>query len=102
MNEITSVEQYHEVIMNENAIILFTANWCPDCMVIKPFMPSIVEKYNQYNFYTINRDQLMDLCVELEIFGIPSFVALKVDKKLGASLIKNVKHVNKLKNSLNH
>ena len=44
MNEITSVEQYHEVIMNENAIILFTANWCPDCMVIKPFMPSIVEK----------------------------------------------------------
>lgn len=83
MNEITSVEQYHEVIMNENAIILFTANWCPDCMVIKPFMPSIVEKYNQYNFYTINRDQLMDLCVELEIFGIPSFVAFKDGKEIG-------------------
>lgn len=83
MNEITSVEQYHEVIMNENAIILFTANWCPDCMVIKPFMPSIVEKYNQYNFYTINRDQLMDLCVELEIFGIPSFVAFKDGQEVG-------------------
>ena len=83
MNEITSVEQYHEVIMNENAIILFTANWCPDCMVIKPFMPSIVEKYNQYNFYTINRDQLMDLCVELEIFGIPGFVAFKGGQEVG-------------------
>ena len=83
MNEITSVEQYHEVIMNENAIILFTANWCPDCMVIKPFMPSIVEKYNQYNFYTINRDQLMDLCGELEIFGIPSFVAFKGGQEVG-------------------
>ena len=83
MNEITSVEQYHEVIMNENAIILFTANWCPDCLVIKPFMPSIVEKYNQYNFYTINRDQLMDLCVELEIFGIPSFVAFKGGQEVG-------------------
>ena len=83
MNEITSVEQYHEVIMNENAIILFTANWCPDCMVIKPFMPSIVEKYNQYNFYTINRDQLMDLCFELEIFGIPSFVAFKGGQEVG-------------------
>ena len=83
MNEITSVEQYHEVIMNENAIILFTANWCPDCMVIKPFMPSIVEKYNQYNFYTINRDQLMDLCVELEIFGIPSFVDFKGGQEVG-------------------
>ena len=83
MNEITSVEQYHEVIMNENAIILFTANWCPDCMVIKPFMPSIVEKYNQYNFYTINRDQLMDLCVELEIFGIPIFVTFKGGQEVG-------------------
>ena len=83
MNEITSVEQYQEVIMNENAIILFTAHWCPDCMVIKPFMPSIVEKYNQYNFYTINRDQLMDLCVELEIFGIPRFVAFKGGQEVG-------------------
>lgn len=83
MKEITSVEQYHEVITNENAIILFTANWCPDCMVIKPFMPSIVEKYNEYNFYTINRDQLMDLCVELEIFGIPSFVAFKDGQEVG-------------------
>ena len=52
-------------------------------MVIKPFMPSIVEKYNQYNFYTINRDQLMDLCVELEIFGIPSFVAFKDGQEVG-------------------
>lgn len=83
MKEITSVEQYREIIENENVIILFTANWCPDCMVIKPFMPSIVEKYNDYNFYSINRDHLMDLCVELEIFGIPSFVAFKGGKEVG-------------------
>lgn len=83
MKEITSVEQYREIIENENVIILFTANWCPDCMVIKPFMPSIVEKYNDYNFYSINRDHLMDLCVELGIFGIPSFVAFKGGKEVG-------------------
>ncbi len=83
MKEITSVEQYREIIENENVIIVFTANWCPDCMVIKPFMPSIVEKYNDYNFYSINRDHLMDLCVELEIFGIPSFVAFKGGKEVG-------------------
>ena len=41
MKEITTVEQYQEIIKNENVIILFTANWCPDCMVIKPFMPKI-------------------------------------------------------------
>ena len=29
MKEITSIEQYQEIISHENAIILFTANWCP-------------------------------------------------------------------------
>ena len=83
MKDITSVEQYRESIENEDVIILFTANWCPDCMVIKPFMPSIIEKYSDYKFYSINRDHLMDLCVELEIFGIPSFVAFKGGKEVG-------------------
>ena len=53
MKEITSIEQYQEIISHENAIILFTANWCPDCIVIKPFMPSIVEKYSNYHFYLV-------------------------------------------------
>ena len=83
MKDITSVERYREIIENEDVIILFTANWCPDCMVIKPFMPSIIEKYSDYKFYSINRDHLMDLCVELEIFGIPSFVAFKGGKEVG-------------------
>ena len=83
MKEITTVEQYQEIIKNENVIILFTANWCPDCMVIKPFMPNIEEKYSNYQFYTVNRDHLMDLCIELDIFGIPSFVAFKNGKEVG-------------------
>lgn len=91
MKEITSIEQYQEIINQENAIILFTANWCPDCIVIKPFMPSIVEKYSDYNFYSINRDHLMDSCMELEIFGIPSFVAFKGGKEAGRFVNKDRK-----------
>ena len=83
MKEITTVEQYQEIIKNENVIILFTANWCPDCMVIKPFMPKIEENSSNYQFYTVNRDHLMDLCIELDIFGIPSFVAFKNGKEVG-------------------
>ena len=83
MKEITTVEQYQEIIKNENVIILFTANWCQDCMVIKPFMPKIEETYSNYQFYTVNRDHLMDLCIELDIFGIPSFVAFKNGKEVG-------------------
>ncbi len=77
MKEIKTIEEFKEVTSTGKSIILFTANWCPDCMVIKPFMPSVIEKYTNFNFYTVNRDNLMDLCIELDIFGIPSFVAFK-------------------------
>ncbi|MDE5977609.1 MAG: thioredoxin family protein [Turicibacter sp.] len=83
VKEIVSIEQYQEVIAHGKVIVLFTANWCPDCMVIKPFLPKIVEKYSEYQFYTVNRDQLMDLCIELDIFGIPSFVAFKNGQEVG-------------------
>jgi len=91
MKELTSIEQYKESIKSRKSIIMFTANWCPDCLVIKPFLPSIVEKFTDYDFYTINRDQLLDLCVELEILGIPSFVAFKDGTEIGRLVSKDRK-----------
>lgn len=91
MKEIKTIEEFKEVTSTEKSIILFTANWCPDCMVIKPFMPSIIEKYTNFNFYTVNRDNLMDLCIELDIFGIPSFVAFKEGVEIGRFVNKDRK-----------
>lgn len=91
MKEISTIEEFKELTANGKSIILFTANWCPDCIVIKPFMPSIVEKYSDFNFYTVNRDNLMDLCIELDIFGIPSFVAFKDGEETGRFVNKDRK-----------
>lgn len=91
MKEINTIEEFKELTANGKSIILFTANWCPDCLVIKPFMPSVVEKYSEFNFYTVNRDNLMDLCIELDIFGIPSFVAFNDGVETGRFVNKNRK-----------
>ncbi len=91
MKEIKTIEEFKEVTSTGKSIILFTANWCPDCMVIKPFMPSVIEKYTNFNFYTVNRDNLMDLCIELDIFGIPSFVAFKDGLEIGRFVNKDRK-----------
>lgn len=91
MKEIKTIEEFKEVTSTGKSIILFTANWCPDCMVIKPFMPSVIEKYTNFNFYTVNRDDLMDLCIELDIFGIPSFVAFKDGLEIGRFVNKDRK-----------
>ena len=75
MQEIKTLEEF-ETAKQQGGINVFTfsANWCPDCVFIKPFMPKLVEKYSDYHFYYIDRDQLMDAAVELMVMGIPSFV----------------------------
>lgn len=71
--EITSLEQY-EAVTKERAIVLFTANWCPDCVFIKPFMGDLVDENPSFTFYVVNRDNFIDLCKDLDILGIPSFI----------------------------
>ncbi|GIP15708.1 thiol reductase thioredoxin [Paenibacillus montaniterrae] len=92
MNKITSEAQYRELIANEKlTIIVFKTTWCGDCHYINPFMPEVEEQYKEkVDFYEIDRDELPDLCSELNILGIPSFVAFKNSKEL-------VRFVNKLR-----
>lgn len=80
--EINSIDGYYSAI-NNKSIILFTASWCPDCMFIKPFIGEIVDCYHEYTFYFINRDNMLYLCQELDILGIPSFVAYNEGKEIG-------------------
>lgn len=80
--EIHTLEDYKKAT-EEKSIILFTATWCPDCIFIKPFIGEIVDKYNQFHFYVIDRDEMIDLCKKLDILGIPSFVAFENGKETG-------------------
>lgn len=84
MDKITSEAQYRELIAGDKlTIIVFKTTWCGDCHYINPFMPEVEEHYKDtVNFYEIDRDELPDLCAELNILGIPSFVAFKHEKEL--------------------
>ncbi|HIW31715.1 MAG TPA: thioredoxin family protein [Candidatus Paenibacillus intestinavium] len=92
MNKITTDSQYREQIVQEHlTIIVFKTTWCGDCHYINPFMPELEEQYKgKVEFYEIDRDELPDLCSELNILGIPSFVAFKNGQEL-------VRFVNKLR-----
>lgn len=91
MKTITSIEEWNELIKNNNVIALFTAGWCPDCRVIEPQMPEIESKYPEYKFLEVDRDQFIDLCSENDIFGIPSFLSFKDGKETGRFVSKDRK-----------
>lgn len=91
MKQLQSMEEFRQMRENGKHIFMFSADWCPDCRVIEPILPEIEEKYNQYTFIYVDRDQFIDLCSELDIFGIPSFLAFEDGKELGRFVSKDRK-----------
>lgn len=75
--KITSLEEFEKAALNDCAMMVFSTTWCPDCHFLKTYINDLVESNKQWTFYYIDRDDLVDLCIELEIMGIPSFVAYK-------------------------
>lgn len=72
-------------------MLFFTAGWCPDCTFIKPAMPEIEADYPDYTFLKVDRDGNIDLARDLNVFGIPSFIAFQDGKELGRFVNKDRK-----------
>ncbi|MEW9669061.1 thioredoxin family protein [Ammoniphilus sp. 3BR4] len=84
MVEITSLEQWNDQISkNKVTVAKFYTTWCPDCHRIDPFMPEVEEAYEgKIAFISIDRDKFEELGQQLDVFGIPSFIAFQGGKEL--------------------
>ncbi|BDH62766.1 thioredoxin-like protein YdbP [Lysinibacillus sp. PLM2] len=83
MEAITSVEQFNELINSDQPVIVkFFAGWCPDCTRMNMFIDPIIEEYNQYKWYEINRDDFPELAEKYQVMGIPSLLIYKNGEKL--------------------
>lgn len=91
MEQITSLDHYSKVIREKRSVLMFSAGWCPDCVVIDPVMPELEEKHSELGFYKVNRDDFIELCQELDIFGIPSFIVFKNGEEAGRFVSKDRK-----------
>ncbi|MBM7631875.1 thioredoxin family protein [Geomicrobium sediminis] len=89
MKKVENKQAFEEAIQAERVVVMFSADWCPDCHFIDPAMPRIEADYPEIDFIHADRDALIDVCQQYDIFGIPSFVGFKngeeidrfVDKK---------------------
>lgn len=84
MKVLKNVEEFYELQKDsKTTVFVFSADWCPDCVFIKPFLPELIKKYEDYQFIYVDRDQYIDLCIDHDILGIPSFVAFKENEEIG-------------------
>ncbi|KRN29749.1 thioredoxin [Lactobacillus selangorensis] len=86
-----SYQNLKQTLATGKHILFFTADWCPDCRFIKPVMPEIEADYPDYQFIQVDRDEFIDLCQEMGIMGIPSFVIYQDGKETGRFVNKDRK-----------
>ncbi|WNS82478.1 thioredoxin family protein [Domibacillus sp. DTU_2020_1001157_1_SI_ALB_TIR_016] len=101
MEKLQSLDQFEQLKKEERVVFMFSADWCPDCRVIEPILPGIEADYPEYQFIYVDRDEFIDLCGELSVFGIPSFVAYHSGEEAGRFVSKDRKTQEEIEAFLN-
>jgi len=91
MHSLTSLEQFEQLKQGEKVVFKFTADWCPDCHFIDPFMGELEDKFSNFTFVSVDRDEFIDLCGQLDVFGIPSFIVFENGVEKGRFVSKDRK-----------
>lgn len=79
MRKVSTEQQFQEQISQSGVTIaIFKTTWCKDCHYIDPFMPAVEQAYEgRLTFIELDRDEFPELCEQLNILGIPSFIAFR-------------------------
>lgn len=91
MEKLQSVEQFEQLKNEERTLFVFFADWCSDCVFIEPVLPRISVDYPEYTFIHVDRDKFADLCVDLDVIGIPSFIVYHKGEEAGRFVSKDRK-----------
>jgi len=84
MKKINSIEEFHNSIhRDEYSMIYFYTDWCPDCFATKMFIPMLENEYKKIHFFSVNRDEFIEIAKHYNIFGIPSFLMFKNEEVVG-------------------
>ncbi|KRO04400.1 Thiol-disulfide isomerase and thioredoxin [Levilactobacillus paucivorans] len=96
-----SAAELKDVVKDGKTMLFFSATWCPDCAFIKPEMPAIEAEYPDFKFIAVDRDENIDLAAELNVFGIPSFIAYSNGDEIGRLVNKDRKTQTEVENFIN-
>ena len=64
----------------DKTIVMYGANWCPDCVNSKPMFKKLSEQYDDVAFIYSDSDKLPKSRKYVEFEFIPTFVGFSKDK----------------------
>ncbi|UJF15182.1 thioredoxin family protein [Jeotgalibaca sp. MA1X17-3] len=101
MKKVTNENEIAELKTRKKLVFVFTTTWCGDCTYIKPFIPAIEQRFEDFTFVEVDRDEFLDFANELDVNGIPSFVVFHEREQVGRFVSPNRKHQEEIEDFLN-
>lgn len=84
MKEIKSEQEFKDIIASEEPVVVkFFTTWCPDCVRMDNFIGDVMEEFNKFEWYSINKDEFPSIAEEYQVMGIPSLLVYQNGEKLG-------------------
>ncbi|CAI8903167.1 Thioredoxin-like protein YdbP [Bacillus sp. IT-79MI2] len=84
MKEIKSEKEFKDIIASEEPVVVkFFTTWCPDCVRMDNFIGDVMEEFQKFEWYSINKDEFPSIAEEYQVMGIPSLLVYQNGEKLG-------------------
>jgi thioredoxin 1 len=82
---INNDEQLNEAINNNKmSLILFSADWCGPCKILKPILEKIEEAFSEsHDFIKVDISEVEETTKKFNIRNIPTCVLTKAGKEVG-------------------
>jgi thioredoxin 1 len=80
--EVTQGNFQREVLSSAQPVLVdFTADWCPPCKMLDPFVDQIAEEYQgKIRVGKLDTDAHPDLTVDCGVMGLPTLILFKDGK----------------------
>ncbi|GAB6992388.1 thioredoxin family protein [Paenibacillus pini] len=83
MERIQTEQQYKELIDQDGlTVIKFDATWCPDCKTLDKFLPDIMAKNPDKQFYAMDVESFEGVTDQNDVRGIPSLLVFRNGEKI--------------------
>jgi len=89
-------------IAQGNYVLYFGADWCRECQYIRPKLPAIEQHFPAYKFLKVDRDENTQLCLDLEVRGLPSFIGFHNGQENGRFVNGNLKTQSEIESWVRH
>lgn len=97
MKEIKTEQEFKDIIASEEPVVVkFLLHGAQIKVRMDNFIGDVMEEFNKFEWYSINKDEFPSIAEEYQVMGIPSLLVYQNGEKLGHLHSANAKQKSKL------